>query len=263
MRLAERAIRAGYRINSFEVLGSTSDEAMRRAQAGDRGPLWVVAARQTGGRGRQGRVWTSPPGNLYASLLLVDPVAPAVAPQLGFVAGVALAEAVEACAAPAGPVLIKWPNDLVHGGAKLAGILVDGGRCRDGRFACALGFGVNRLSHPEGLPYPATDLFSIAPARPGLDTLMEALSAKLAEVLDLFDRGRGFAAVREAWLARALPRGTPMTVATSSVRADGVFETIDAGGRLVLTTSDGTIVIDAGDVFLMDQTARPPGRKVM
>lgn len=236
---------------------------MRRAQAGDRGPLWVVAARQSDGRGRQGRVWTSPPGNLYASLLLVDPVAPARAPQLGFVAGVALAEAVAACAEPASPVLIKWPNDLVHDGAKLAGILVEGGRCHDGRFACVLGFGVNRLSHPEGLPYPATDLFSIARSRPGLDTLMETLSARFADALDRFDRGRGFSVIRDDWLGHALPAGTPITVSTPSVRADGVFETIDAGGRLVLTTGSGTVTIDAGDVFLMDQTARPPGRKVM
>ncbi len=259
MKLADRAIRAGYRINAFESLGSTNDEALARAHAGDRGKLWIVAGKQTGGRGRQGRAWSSPPGNLYASLLLVDAVPPALAPQLGFVAGAALADAIRQNTEPLNPVSIKWPNDVVHDGAKLAGILVEGARCRDGRFACVMGFGVNRTSHPSGLPYRATDLFAISERKPTIDAIMTTLSANMDQALIDWDRGRGFARVRERWLALALPSGTPMSVATKTVRADGLFQTIDDRGRLILRTPEGDRTIEAGDVFLMDQPAHVAG----
>lgn len=256
MKLDERAIRAGYRINCYDTLTSTNDEALRRVHAGDRGRLWIVAAQQTGGRGRQGRSWSSPPGNVYASLLLVDPAPSAVAPQLGLVAGVALHDALVACLGVEGAVEIKWPNDIVHRGAKLAGILVEGVRCRDGRFACVLGFGVNRVSHPSGLPYVATDLFAMSDRRPTLDAMVMALSAAVDAVVAVWDRGKGFDAVRGRWLAAALPEGTPMTVEAGATRADGRFRTMDAQGRLVLTTPAGDKVIEAGDVFLVDRSVR-------
>ena len=253
MKLAEGAIRAGYRINAFDSLASTNDEAMARARAGDRGRLWIVAARQTGGRGRQGRAWASPVGNVYASLLLIDPAAQSVAPQIGLVAGVALAQAVDEVAAPDEKVAIKWPNDLVHRGAKLAGILVEGARLPDGRFACVLGFGVNRESHPAGLPYRATDLFAISPRRPDVAAVVSALTAAFHDTLTAWDRGRGFQAIRTRWLAQALPRGTPLSVAGSPGRRHGIFETIDDRGRLVLATDDGLATVDAGDVFLLER----------
>ena len=259
MKLAEQAIRAGYRINSFETLGSTNDEAMARAHQGDRGKLWVVAARQTGGRGRQGRAWASPPGNVYASLLLVDPVAQAVAPQLSFVAGVALADTIAKVAPSAAGITLKWPNDIVHGGAKLAGILVEGLRFPNGRFACVLGFGVNRLSHPVDLPYAAVDLFSVAGDRPSVDSFVSTLSASVDDALELWDRGKRFEAIRTTWLDRAHPRGAAMTVAAGTRRVSGRFETIDGQGRLILKTDDGPVTVDAGDVFLMKQPAESAG----
>jgi BirA family biotin operon repressor/biotin-[acetyl-CoA-carboxylase] ligase len=259
VKLSEQAIRAGYRINSFETLGSTSDEAMLRAHQGDRGKLWIVAGKQTGGRGRQGRTWNSPAGNIYASVLLIDPVAQALAPQLGLVAGVALACAIAATARTENPIAIKWPNDLVHQGAKLAGILVEGARCRDGRFACVLGFGVNRQSHPTDLAYAATDLFSISADRPSVDTLVSVLSSSLDDALQLWNRGRGFSHIRQRWLELALPAGTRLSVASKLHRLNGIFETIDEQGRLVLVTDDGRTSIDAGDVFLMDQPVPSTG----
>lgn len=259
MKLAERAIRAGYRINSFETLGSTNDEALRRAVGGDRGKLWVVAGQQTGGRGRQGRNWASPTGNVYASLLLIDPGPIAMAPQIGFVAGVALATALSGLLGVSGRIAIKWPNDLVHDGAKLAGILVEGTRCPDGRFACVLGFGINRQSHPDGLPYAATDLFSVSDARPSVDDIVSALSSCVDETLRLWDRGRQFDHIRDLWLGLALPPGTPMSVSTGPARSHGLFQTIDDRGCLVLTTDDGTATIDAGDVFLMDRPVEQSG----
>lgn len=250
MRLAESALRAGYRLNSFETLGSTNDEAMARAGAGDRGRLWIVAASQGAGRGRQGRVWASPPGNLYASLLLVDAVEPVLAWQLGFVAGVALAEAVGTLLGEPGRIAIKWPNDLLAGEAKLAGILCEASRTDAGSFATVLGFGVNCASHPGGTPYPATDLATLADGRPMLDELFAALSATVPDALALWNRGSGFAAIRAAWLARSLPPGTAMSVGARGERRTGTFHSIDAGGRLVLATPGGLLSIEVGDILL-------------
>ena len=250
MRLAESALRVGYRLNSFETLGSTNDEAMMRAAAGDRGRLWIVAGSQGAGRGRQGRVWTSPPGNLYASLLLVDVVEPVLAWQLGFVAGVALADAVGAVLGEPGRIAIKWPNDLMAGDAKLAGILCEATRTKAGPFAAVLGFGVNCASHPAETPYPATDLVTLTRNRPMLEEVFAALSAAVPDALALWNRGAGFPAIRRAWLARSLPPGTPLSVGGSSERRAGTFHSIDAGGRLLLATADGILSIEVGDILL-------------
>lgn len=250
MRLAESALRAGYRLNSFETLGSTNDEAMARAASGDRGRLWIVAASQGAGRGRQGRVWSSPPGNLYASLLLVDAVEPVLAWQLGFVAGVALADAVCTVLGDPRRIAIKWPNDLLAGEAKLAGILCEATRTEAGAFATVLGFGVNCASHPARTPYPATDLRSLSGGRTLLDALFAALSAAVLDALALWDRGTGFPAVREAWLSRALPPGTPLSVGIAGERRTGTFHSIDARGRLLLATADGILSIEVGDILL-------------
>lgn len=223
---------------------------MVRASAGDRGRLWIVAASQGAGRGRQGRVWSSPPGNLYASLLLVDVVEPVLAWQLGFVAGVALAQAVVTLLGDPGRIAIKWPNDLLAGDAKLAGILCEATRIESGAFATVLGFGVNCASHPDGTPYPATDLRALTGRHPLLEELFTALSAAVVDALALWDRGSNFPAIREAWLARSLPQGTPMAVGKAIERRVGTFQSIDAGGRLLLATPDGILSIEVGDILL-------------
>lgn len=256
MRLAEEALRAGFRINAFETLRSTSDEALRQASLGDRGRLWIVAASQSGGRGRQGRAWVSPAGNVYASLLLIDPVAPARAAQLGFVAGVAAASILKPLVGPGRTLALKWPNDVLVDGAKLAGILVEGTGLPNGAFACIMGFGINRQSHPPKMPYSVTDLFSVSTARPAVGDLVAALSGAMHRMLTKWDSGRGFGRIREAWLEHALPPGTPLTVSAGGRRLTGRFETIDEQGRLVLSGEQGHLQLDAGDVFL----ASPPAQ---
>ena len=251
--LDDTAVRAGFRHVAFDALGSTNDEALARALAGDPGKLWIVARSQSRGRGRVGRSWSSPVGNLYASLLLVDPAEARHAPELGFVAGLALARAVVEIADVRDSVRIKWPNDLVHDGAKFAGVLVEGTQLSAGAFACVLGFGVNCGSHPAGLDYRTTDLGSFASSPRSTAELFKALSSHVVEALALWDRGRNFAGLRESWLAVALPRGSPLTVKTSLSRTDGSFETIDTRGRLVLSTAAGPITVDAADVFLTGQ----------
>ena len=237
----------GYRLEVFDSLGSTNDEAMARAREGDPGRLWIRAAQQTGGKGRLGRQWVSPSGNLYASLLLVDTSAPERAPQLGFVAGVALAATLTRLLGA--KAKLKWPNDIVVEGAKLAGILLEATQTRGGAFACVIGVGVNCASHPHGLPYPATDLASLGVAIAAAD-LLDSFAEELADRLDQWDEGRGFAQIRADWLSFAAGMGETAEVAMGDQRIKGVLRGLDERGRLLVDTEAGLRTIDAGDVFL-------------
>ena len=247
MGLTAPVAERGFRLEVFGSLGSTNDEAMARAREGDAGRLWISAAEQTGGKGRLGRQWVSPAGNLYASLLLVDAAPPDHAPELGFVAGVALA-----CTLTrhlGSRLRLKWPNDAVFDGAKLAGILLEATQTPHGGFACVIGVGVNCASHPQGLPYPATDLASLGlTLSPG--DLLNSFAEELAGWLDRWDEGRGFALIRRAWLSFAAGLGEPAMVAIGDQRINGVLRGLDERGRLQVETEAGLRTIDAGDVFL-------------
>ena len=238
---------AGVRYLRFATLGSTNAEALARARAGERGPLWIVAAAQTAGRGRRGAAWVSAPGNLYATLLLTEPSPQAAAPQLSFVAALALHDAVAASAPQLGPALaLKWPNDLLLGGAKLAGILIEGES--DPAFAVAIGIGVNCAHHPDGTAWPATDLA----ARGALvtpDALLAALAAAMARRLAQWDRGQGFASIRADWLKRAAGVGGDIRVRLPEREFSGRFEGLDETGRLLVTEGGALTAIGAGEVF--------------
>ncbi len=252
----------GYRLETFQTIDSTNDAALQRAAAGDPGGLWLVAREQMQGRGRRGRGWSSPPGNLYASLLLIDPAPLPRLPELGFVAGVATASAVQALGLPRAAFAIKWPNDLVSAGAKFSGLLLET-RQFDRGLAAVIGFGINCASHPSSPAYPTTDLSTIAGRVVRPAELFAALSAAMAEVLEQWDRGAGFPRIRESWLDFAAGLGKAMRVDTGTSSYEGAFETIDACGRLILRTSSGAIAIEAGDVFLgasgSDGAPRQPG----
>ena len=252
MDLSVCATERGYRLLHRGSVGSTNEDLLARARAGERGSVWLVADRQTAGRGRAGRVWDSPLGNLHASLLLVDPCEPRRAAELGFVAGVALARALEQVAGSGAGIALKWPNDVLHRGSKLAGILVESTRAPGG-FAAVLGFGVNCASHPTGLPYPATHLAALAGERGKRDALFVALTTSVADALALWARGARFADIRRAWLERALPQGSPLVVARPDGRLVGRFHSIDDDGRLILDTDRGLVTAEAGDVFLADR----------
>jgi BirA family biotin operon repressor/biotin-[acetyl-CoA-carboxylase] ligase len=244
----------GKRVVVLDRVDSTNAEALRRANAGERGPLWIVAREQSAGRGRRGRAWASPAGNLHATLMLTDPAPPAVAPQLGFVAGLALCDAV-AAAAPvlASRLALKWPNDLLCGGRKIAGILIEG----EGEpVAVAVGIGVNCRHHPDAAEFPATD-FAAEGGDVTAATLFDDLVAAMEARLRQWNGGSGFAAIRAAWLGRAAGVGQPVRVRLSGREAAGRFETIDDSGRLVLRTGPGDLeAIAAGDVFPFDRTRR-------
>ena len=141
------------RVRNHASLDSTNSEALRLARAGERGPLWIVARDQTAGRGRRGREWVSAAGNLAASLLFTSSVAPAVAATLGFVASLAVCETCRALAP--GPIFaLKWPNDVLANGGKVAGLLLES-EAQGGALAIVVGIGVNLASAPEGMPFPA------------------------------------------------------------------------------------------------------------
>ena len=242
----------GFRREAHASLPSTNAEAFSRARAGDPGPLWVTAGEQTAGKGRRGRAWTSAPGNLAASLLTIDPAAASVAAAISFAAGVALHQAAIDIAGPgaADRLTLKWPNDLLLDRRKIAGILVEGEKLPDGRFAVVVGIGVNCVSHPEiEGAFPATDFVGA-----GLPIDAEALFVRLADrmagELARWDRGAGFADIRAAWLTRAGGVGEPVRVNLADRAVEGRFEDLDADGRLVLALADGRReTFSAGDVY--------------
>jgi len=259
VKLSAQADRDGYRVEVFDRLDSTNDEAMSRARKGDPGTLWIVARQQDRGRGRHGRTWSSPPGNLYASLLLIDAARPAVAPQLGFVAGVALSRALRRVVPAEAPILLKWPNDAVCHDAKLSGLLVEGSQLAMGRFACVIGFGVNCRSHPDDLARKAANLSAVAGRPITACEVFSALSDEMPKALAVWRGGENFSAIRESWLTYAGGVGQKVVAMTGSRIVEGVFRTIDAGGRLVLETSSGPVAIEAADVFLREM--RPEAAK--
>ena len=243
--LAPEARAGGYRLETHDTLPSTMSEATARARAGDLGPLWIVAGEQSAGRGRRGSAWSTPRGNLAASLVYpLDAIAPEQVATLGFVAGVALAEALDDVGA--GAVALKWPNDVLAGGAKLSGILLETESFAAGR-AVVIGVGVNVASAPEGLPYPATALAQLG-CRAGVADLFAALSRRFAAAAHAWE-AEGFSATRVRWLARASGLGGPVAVRLGAETVRGIFETIDEAGRLVVRAADGSRrTVSAGEV---------------
>jgi BirA family biotin operon repressor/biotin-[acetyl-CoA-carboxylase] ligase len=238
---------AGVRHIAYETLGSTNAEALALARAGECGPLWITATNQSAGRGRRGSRWESPPGNLHATLLLSEPSPPTQAPQLSFVAALALHDAVAACAPQLGPLLkVKWPNDLLVERAKVAGILIEGES--EPVFAVAIGFGVNCGAHPNDTTYPATDLAAMG-ALVVPDVLFAALSAAMETRLAQWRRGQGFAAIRTNWLKRAAGLGEALQVRLPGRELSGRFEGLDENGQLLLAQNSGVTKITAGEVF--------------
>jgi BirA family transcriptional regulator, biotin operon repressor / biotin---[acetyl-CoA-carboxylase] ligase len=235
----------------LDAVDSTNAQALRLARAGERGPLWVVAKEQSAGRGRRGMAWMSPAGNLHATLMLADPAPAAAAPQLGFVAGLALHDAAVAAAPAFAPRLgLKWPNDLLCAGRKIAGILIEG----EGEpVTVAVGIGVNCRHHPDATGFPATD-FAAEGADVDAAALLDHLTAAMRDRLVQWNRGSGFVGVRAQWLDRALGLGQPIRVRLPERETTGRFETIDDAGRLMLRTAQGEVeAVAAGEVFPFDR----------
>lgn len=248
-RLSEPAATAGYRLETFEEIGSTNALALERGAGGEVGPVWYVTDRQTAGRGRRGRSWATFEGNLFTSLLLTDPSPIANVAELCFVAALAVDDAILAVAPDAFDAFsLKWPNDGLLGGAKVVGILIEA-TTRARTTQAAIGIGVNITGHPDDTPYPTTS-FGAKGFAFDRDQLFEALSASMIRALAVWNRGAGFAQIRAGWLARAAGLGGPLVMRTDGRRVEGIFTGLDPQGRLILDTPDGRELITAGEVLL-------------
>lgn len=210
----------GFRLIELGTVDSTQEEAWRLIRRGTPNGTILTAEVQTAGRGRRGRGWDSPLGNLYASILLRGVERPH---ELSFVSGLAVADALDPYAEG---VALKWPNDVLVDGKKIAGILIEAEEQ-----SVVIGIGINLAHHPEGLPYPATDLAGRVTASELLPTLAHALAARLDEWKTL-----GFRNVREAWLERAWRLGARVTIEVGGTkqRETGAFAGIDEEGALLL-----------------------------
>src|SRR6476619_5107887 len=256
--LGHRAASAGHRLAAFDQIGSTNAEAVVRAREGERGPMWVVTTEQTAGRGRRQRAWIAPRGNLASTILEVINVSPAVAATLGFAAGLSLEAAlqkvsVEAALRSGGAdalgFALKWPNDVLAGDKKLAGILLEAEAVANGGLAVVVGIGTNVVAAPEGTPTPATSLAALG-VHIGAEELFAALADAWVEFRGIWDHGRGFAEIRRLWLARAAGLGERIAIQTGSTTIAGIFDTIDEAGCLIVRTTEGKLLpIAAGEVY--------------
>ena len=236
-------------IHELTTVGSTNDEAFRLLEAGTQAPFIVRADRQTAGRGRRGRAWDSPVGNLHLTYALAPGDAARGPGVLPLAAGLALFDAVEQLApALARRLALKWPNDLLIDGAKVAGLLLEAGDMRGVRNV-VIGFGVNCAYAPTETLYRATS-FSAAGAPVGPAELAIALRASMAERLIQWRSPARLADLLSDWRTRAGGVGDTITVRLPSEERVGRFEGLDEEGRLLLATKRGVETIHAGDVFL-------------
>lgn len=236
----------------FDELDSTNAEARRRAEAGETGDLWIAARRQTEGRGRRGRIWESPEGNLHATLLTTTDKPPAEAAQLSFVAALAVAELCDAYV-PESLVRLKWPNDVLIDGRKAAGVLIESGANVAGGLWLAVGVGVNLAAPPVTPERPATSLashFCIGGAPPPTpEDALDRLTAALVRWRANWERA-GFDLIQTAWSDRAYGLGELCTARLSTRSIEGIANGLDEFGALRLQLSNGDIVkVTAGDVI--------------
>jgi BirA family biotin operon repressor/biotin-[acetyl-CoA-carboxylase] ligase len=231
------------------VLDSTNAEALRRAAAGATGPVWICALRQTAARGRRGRPWAMGAGNFAASLLMRPPGALA---QRSFVAALGLLDALVAVTGRPELFALKWPNDVLLAGGKVAGILLETGGPAGRAPALAIGIGVNLATAPEaGELEPGAVAPTSLRGATGVAVGPEEFLDLLAPAVDVWEErlaDEGFAPLRAAWLARASRIGEEITARLPGRALTGRFETIDGTGALVLATDEGRVVLPAAEV---------------
>ncbi len=238
-----------FRVEEVPEIDSTNDACRQRALQGEQAGLVLRADVQTKGRGRRGRDWVSPKGNLYTSILL-QPGRPAgEIATLGFVAVLALGDALQAILPPTIQVSHKWPNDLLLNARKVSGILLETQTVQGAAPFVILGIGVNILSHPSDTPYPVTDLLANGAALISPRELLDRLLAAFAPAYANWERG-GFPAIELAWRRRAVGIGQPIEVRLQSGSLHGTFRDLDSDGALRLALPEGgERRISAGDVY--------------
>ncbi len=245
-----------YHLLSYDVLDSTNEEAKRLAQGGASHGAVIWAKKQTAGRGRMGREWISPEGNLYVSILLSPDKSLEICSQLSFVAGVAAAETLEAIVPDQGGITCKWPNDILYNGRKLGGILLEsftvpdeGGREKQW---VVVGIGINIDHFPEHVIFPATCLRGAGVEIISAKIVLSRLIYNFIHRYDAWVKD-GFKPIQKSWIDHAYRLGHPTEVMVGEKQYTGVFDGIDAAGRLLLRQASGAITgITAGDVFFKE-----------
>ena len=240
---------AGIELAAFDEIDSTNAEARRRAIAGAPAGLLVWALAQHAGRGRRGRSWVSPPGNVYSSLLLRPDCPAGDAAQASFVAALAVADTATGLLPAGSEVRCKWPNDVLVGGRKVAGILLESHSRMNGMVDWLIvGVGINLAHCPDATRMPATAL-ALEGAEASVEQVLQSYAQSIARWLAVW-RGEGFAPVRAAWLELADGLGRAIEVRLADQTLDGVFDGLDADGALILTgPAGGRRRITAGEVF--------------
>jgi len=245
--------RSGPRVIRFATCDSTNAEALRLATNLERGPVWVLADTQSAGRGRSGRVWSSEPGNFFASFLTVLPGTPPRAYQISLVTGVAVAQAMLALfpGAARPDLRLKWPNDILIGRSKLGGILVESTQVAGGDLAVVIGIGLNLVSHPHVQSQPACHLAAFG-AAPDANAVLSQLDDQLAHWLAVWSEGEGFASIRQAWLGLSGPLGERIVVNSGAGPVGGTYQGLDPNGALILADDAGQQrIYSYGDVTLL------------
>ena len=243
---------AGYDRVILPETDSTMAEAQRRVPTLS-GPTWILALNQTAARGRRGRAWVNPKGNFAATLVMRPALGANLAALRSFTASLALFDAFVALTGRTEPYALKWPNDVLLNGGKVAGILLESaGQGGDVSFV-SIGIGVNLATAPQASEVEERALRPVSllsetgaaiPPEAFLDALAPAYAAYETQLTTY-----GFAPIREAWLARAARLGQPVTARTASEEISGTFETIDAHGNIVLRSPRGQRTIPAADIF--------------
>lgn len=230
------------------TVDSTNEEARRRAIAGEAGPLWIMAETQTGGRGRQGRAWAPAPGNLFATLLIRPDMSAADAARLSFAACLAVGDLIEA---EGGAAEMKWPNDPLLNGRKVAGVLLEGTGAGDRLDWLAIGIGVNLADYPPADPdaaHPPTSLRAATGRAIAPGDALTIIAASLATWTETLRRD-GFAPLRDAWLSRAVKLGQVITARLPGREITGVYEDVDETGALILRAKGVRHQIHAADIY--------------
>jgi BirA family biotin operon repressor/biotin-[acetyl-CoA-carboxylase] ligase len=249
MAEAELRLPPAYRLVSLDTVDSTNEEAKRLARAGAEDGTLIWAREQTKGRGRGGRSWVSPTGNLYLSLVLRPECAPMAASQLGFIAALGAGFGLAEVMPPMIDLRYKWPNDLLLNRRKAGGILLETESASADRLEwLVLGLGINVAHHPPETAFPATSLHEEGATEATAEAVLEAFSRHFLSWVNRW-LDDGFAPVRAAWRKSAIGIGEAIRVRLPQGELDGTFEDIDEDGALLLRTDGAVRRITAGDVF--------------
>lgn len=251
----ELQVPENYSLVRFDEIDSTNAEALRQAEAGQNGPLWIVAKSQTQGRGRRGRKWITQPGNLFATLLLNWSGPTRRLSDLSFVAAIACADSLKKIvqnSAVKSQVRLKWPNDILLDDSKIGGILIETLNVdpKAKTTAVAIGIGINVAGHPaETLAYPTTDL-----AEKGIhidaEKVFEILAQNFDDSFDMWQGGNQFAAIKQCWLEFGPSKGQKLQINTGTEVISGGFHGLDATGGLQIRKPDGVVqTILVGDIL--------------